>query len=349
MTVPAEGGQSPDERHIVERKRAFCIQVLVPDYITSALLDWAGGDPLADRAAYIPSLDDYRRRPPHPDRQAGGSGRVGVDSDDRPLVTILVAVYNGEPYLEHALRSAIGQSYANTELLVVDGASRDGTLDTLRRFDSHITRWFSEPDENYYDALNKGIAASRGRFIKILNADDLLPPTSVDAAVSWFTAHDEEECLRGQLELIDGSGQLVQTITNAQRAPYLPAFFPVLHPTWYVPRSLYERLGGYMTRFRVCGDYEYFYRLHDAGVRVAYLDTPLAQLRIGGISGGIRGSFEGLEVNRHYVGRPKAAEILLRTLGKKARLAALNRILGPDQAIQMNARVARILRRVRRE
>src|ERR1700722_12907065 len=90
----------------------------------------------------------------------------------KPLVSVITVVYNGAATLETTLLSVIGQSYDRVEYIVVDGGSKDGTLDLIDRYKSHIATWVSEPDKGVYDAMNKGIRMAKGDWLFFLGSDD---------------------------------------------------------------------------------------------------------------------------------------------------------------------------------
>src|SRR5260370_41279802 len=94
-----------------------------------------------------------------------------------PRITIVTAVRNGACYIEDTIRSVISQGYPNLEYIVVDGVSADGTLDIIRKYESHLASWVSQPDKGVYDALNTGFARSTSDIMGSLNASDLLHTT----------------------------------------------------------------------------------------------------------------------------------------------------------------------------
>ena len=89
-----------------------------------------------------------------------------------PLISIVTVSYNAAATIEDAIRSVLQQTYPHIEYIVIDGGSKDGTVDLLRRYDTQISHWVSEPDKGIYDAMNKGIALATGEYIGFLNADD---------------------------------------------------------------------------------------------------------------------------------------------------------------------------------
>ena len=89
-----------------------------------------------------------------------------------PLITIITVTYNAEKYLERTIRSIIGQTHTDYEYLIVDGGSKDRTLEIVKQYDGHVSRWVSEKDRGLYDAMNKGMRMATGDFIWFMNAGD---------------------------------------------------------------------------------------------------------------------------------------------------------------------------------
>ncbi|MDR2406629.1 MAG: glycosyltransferase [Bacteroidales bacterium] len=91
---------------------------------------------------------------------------------EQPVLTVVTVVYNGEKTLEKTIQSVTGQTYRNIEYIIVDGASKDGTLEIIKKYQDKIDLWISEPDKGIYDAMNKGIDLAHGGWINFMNAGD---------------------------------------------------------------------------------------------------------------------------------------------------------------------------------
>jgi glycosyltransferase involved in cell wall biosynthesis len=91
-----------------------------------------------------------------------------------PTVSIITITYNAERFLERTIESVIRQTATDYEYIIVDGGSTDGTLAIIRRYDSYVTRWISEPDSGLYDAMNKGLHLATGDYVWFMNAGDEL-------------------------------------------------------------------------------------------------------------------------------------------------------------------------------
>lgn len=102
--------------------------------------------------------------------------RLEVEREKKqPLISVVVAVFNGVETIEHLLKSVIGCTYDNLDLIIIDGGSSDGTLELLEKYSAHIKYWKSEKDRGIYDALNKAISACEvGSYVLVLGADDKL-------------------------------------------------------------------------------------------------------------------------------------------------------------------------------
>jgi len=101
-------------------------------------------------------------------------GHVKRTEIDKPLISVITVVYNGEKYIERAIQSVINQTYDNVEYVIIDGGSNDGTLDVIRKYDEVIDYWLSEPDKGVYDAMSKGLGVVHGDYVLFLGCDDYL-------------------------------------------------------------------------------------------------------------------------------------------------------------------------------
>ena len=283
-----------------------------------------------------PTLADYRDAPGRAHR---GERTVARDVGDLPLVSIVTVARNAERSLPATIASVAEQTYPNIEYIVVDGVSTDSTLEIVQSSRDVVSTWISEPDGGIYDAMNKGIALSTGRYVKLLNADDTLPPDSVARAVAAFGRAVEDTCIYGDIRLmgLDGTGFGFMTLQGGVKY-----FEPFLHPAWYVPLSTYRIHGLYRTNLRVASDYEYFLRLRRAGIRFQHVGgDPLVSFRIHGASSSLRGVREGFLINQEYQGSLRASYVAGLHLYKKLRGRAMDWVLGEERATLLRTRVHR--------
>jgi len=106
-------------------------------------------------------------------------GILAEETTDRPLITVVTAVFNAFGTIEATIESVLGQTYGSVEYIIIDGGSTDGTLDIIRKYEHAVDYWISEPDKGIYDAMNKGIRTSRGTWLNFLNAGDVFSNHSV--------------------------------------------------------------------------------------------------------------------------------------------------------------------------
>lgn len=227
-----------------------------------------------------PTFADYLARSAASSRQSGGRRRNAAGAG--PRVSVVTVVRNGAATLERTVRSVLAQTYAPIEYIVVDGASTDATLDIIRRHEAGIDYWMSEPDRGIADAWNKGLAASTGEIVAILNADDQYLPETVERAVRALTSSGAELAY-GRVELVDAGQNLVKAIDGQWRSSGLYAGIGFLHPSCFALRSAYARIGLFDTTYKYAMDADWLIRLHQAGGRFVRHDG-VTRMRADGVS-----------------------------------------------------------------
>jgi glycosyltransferase involved in cell wall biosynthesis len=255
-----------------------------------------------------------------------------------------MVVRNGLPHIADAITSVIDQQYGDTELIVIDGVSTDGTLGVIRKFESSISYWVSEPDAGIFDAWNKGIARSSGDLIKLLNADDRLTDSSIARAVDCYGGQSVPGVVASDIVVIDDDGAPLKLL---RRSAAHGGMWSVLHPSWYVARAVYDQVGLYSTEYRVASDYEMFLRLQSRDIPFDYVDDPLVEFRTGGASSGMKGVKEGYRILRGYYPLRQSITISGTHCAMKARHAMLRRVLGEQGTYRLRAFVRSVSSRAR--
>lgn len=119
-----------------------------------------------------------------------------------PIISIITVVYNSEDLLPATIESVINQTYADIEYIIVDGGSKDGTVDIIEKYKDQISQWVSEPDKGLYDAMNKGLKMATGDFVWFMNAGDhLYAPDIVEKMIEKWQA--DTDILYGEVMLVD--------------------------------------------------------------------------------------------------------------------------------------------------
>lgn len=218
-------------------------------------------------------------------------------------MTVVTVVYNGVATVGAACRSVLAQREAldalgvSLEYIVVDGGSRDGTVEVLQELAARpggIDRWVSEPDRGLYDAMNKGLAMATGDFVGFLNSDDAYAHGGVLAgavarvrAADGETGGDEVGVWFGDLDYVDAAGKVVRRWRSGDYRPgaFLHGWMPP-HPTFFVRRERVAALGGgFRLDLRSAADYEFMLRmLHVGKLSAVYFPETMVRMQVGGMS-----------------------------------------------------------------
>lgn len=203
-------------------------------------------------------------------------------------ISVVTAVFNRADTVAEALASVRSQSWPAVEHIVIDGGSTDGSLPILEAHRAQLAVLVSEPDKGIYDALNKGIRRATGDVVGFLHADDLYETTGSLARVAAAFDDPTVDAVYGDLVYVrnDDPSQVVRYWRAGHFVPgCLERGWMPPHPTFYVRRSVYERLGLFETKFRIAADYESVLRiLGRGGAKPAYLPHVLVRMRLGGVS-----------------------------------------------------------------
>jgi glycosyltransferase involved in cell wall biosynthesis len=235
-------------------------------------------------------------------------------------LSIITVCYNSAATIRDAVDSVLEQEGVELEYIVIDGQSSDETVDVLKTYGERVTHLVSEPDHGIYDAMNKGVALATGDVVGILNSDDFYADASVlSEVVTAFEGNREPgtrhtappshdgghegkqpstinhrsstahvDCVYGDLDYVDAedtdrvvrawrSGELTH---RAFRRGWHPA-----HPTFFVRRSVYERVGTFNLDLKIAADYEFMLRVLERDqAKAAYLPRVLVKMRTGGAS-----------------------------------------------------------------
>ena len=204
-------------------------------------------------------------------------------------VTIITITYNSAATLEDTLRSVVNQDYPNIEYLIIDGKSKDNTLQIVDKYKDKITKIVSEKDKGLYDALNKGIALAKGDIVGMLHSDDLYESNHVVSdIVKTFEKNPSADGVYADLVFVDRNDINKVTRTwesgDYEEGDFLSGWMPP-HPTFFVKKECYERFGGFNTSLRLSADYELMLRMiHKNKIKLAYLPKVVVKMRMGGVS-----------------------------------------------------------------
>lgn len=205
-------------------------------------------------------------------------------------VTIITVTLNSEKYLADCIQSVFKQNYTNIEHIIIDGKSTDNTVSIIKKYDTYISKWISEPDRGMYDAINKGIEMATGDIIGVLNSDDVFASNDVIKNIVNCFVENKTDSVFGDLVFVNPSN--IEKITRIWKGmPYRRFRFNYgwmpAHPTFYLKRELIKQYGLYENHYHTAADYEFMARyLYKHRISATYLDQMVVKMRNGGLSNG---------------------------------------------------------------
>lgn len=207
---------------------------------------------------------------------------------DNMKVSIITVVLNNKDTIEDCMLSVFNQSYPDIEYIVIDGGSIDGTTDIIKKYESKIAKWVSEPDRGIYDAMNKGIKLASGDIIGILNSDDFYAHGKVIERVVSVIERNQADSCYGDLIYVDRYNP-DKVIRYWKSKPFNKNLFKKgwmpPHPTFFCRKSLYEKYGLFKEEMRIAADYEMMLRLlYKFECSTVYIPEVLVKMRGGGNS-----------------------------------------------------------------
>lgn len=223
------------------------------------------------------------------------------DMDD-PLVSVVTAVYNGAEFIEDNILSVKNQKYPHIEHIIIDGGSRDGTVDIIKRYaGTYNLRWVSEKDGGVYDAFNKGFMKARGDIFTWLDGDNYFHSNVVESVMDIFRAVPAVDIVHGDVDIVDYHGKYLRTyrapnisfrnalIKNTSAIPLQPAAF--FRKEWY------QKANGFDLRYPIAADYDFWLNVLQYDPRVYCFHKVLGSYRRGknANSQSVRGVMRGME------------------------------------------------------
>jgi len=201
-------------------------------------------------------------------------------------ISIITVAFDSELYIASALRSVDQQSWRNFEHLVVDGASRDGTLCVVHANTRPWRHVLSEPDDGIYDAMNKGIRLTTGDIIGFINSDDFYASSTVLDTVAAVFQDPEIQACWGDLCYVK-QHEPSKIVRYWRSSGFVPGAFArgwcPPHPTFFVRREVLKRFGSFNLNFPIAADMELMARLIEVHrIRAVYIPKVLVHMRMGG-------------------------------------------------------------------
>ena len=210
----------------------------------------------------------------------------------KPLISVIVAVYNGAKTLQHCIDSVSNQTYLNKELIIIDGCSTDGTIDILMTNNDKIAYWKSEPDNGIYHAWNKALGHASGDWICFLGSDDYLWRRSVFEEIMPHMIKAESQGIRmvyGQVARVTEDDEIScvdgYSWEYTWRSIIIDGICTFTHQGMFHHRSLFELYGRFDESFQIAGDYELLIRAFKDGGDAYFINGLIvAGMQTGGIT-----------------------------------------------------------------
>lgn len=181
---------------------------------------------------------------------------------ENKLITIIIASLNSSQTIEDCINSINAQTYTNTELIIIDGASTDGTIDILKKNNEVISTWISEPDHGIYDAWNKAIHIAKGDYICFLGADDQWKEKrNLEKLVATAKNNNYPDIISGKVEYLDEKGNSIKQHGQAWDFKKMQRWMILAHPGMLHHKRLFQKFGQFDSSLSIAGDYEFLLRL----------------------------------------------------------------------------------------
>lgn len=215
-------------------------------------------------------------------------------------ISIITATYNSEKTLKDTLESVLKQNYKDYEHIIVDGLSKDSTIDIIKEYEPRYEgklRYISEKDKGIYDAMNKGINIATGDIIGLLNSDDIYSSNDVLERINETIENKKCDGIYANLIFMDEETMSKpQRIWKSEKGSIYNGWHPA-HPTLYLKKEVYNKIGLFNLKYRICADYDFMIRmLSNNDIKLEYLDKCLVYMRVGGTStAGIKGYIKNLK------------------------------------------------------
>lgn len=223
------------------------------------------------------------------------------------LISIIIATYNASKTLKTCLDSIVPQLCSGTELIIVDGGSKDNTNDIIKSYGDNVSVHISEPDKGIYDAWNKGVALSHGDWIMFIGADDILLPNAVGTYLNTIknTADiDSYDYICAHNEYVDFEGKLLKIMGNEPRWSNMRRGMAAAHvASLHNKKNLFDKIGGYNLNFKICADYELLIRKKQ-NLKYLFIPSHIAKMKVGGMSFSTKAIIEAYKIRKLHHSLP---------------------------------------------
>lgn len=201
-----------------------------------------------------------------------------------PKLSIITINLNNCEGLSRTINSVIEQTFMDYEYIIIDGGSKDGSVDIIKKYENKINNWISEEDRGIYSAMNKGIKNATGEYCLFLNSGDYLYSPTVLESVFRDSPISDLICCLLNIEKADGSDPEIYSIDTERITNRYMFVRSLPHPSTLIKKELFGKYGLYDESFKIAGDYEFFVRVIKKKVKVEINPIILSCFNNGGVS-----------------------------------------------------------------
>lgn len=211
--------------------------------------------------------------------------RTGGNDVQLPRITIVTPSFNQGPYLERTILSVLNQNYPNLEYIIMDGASSDGSVEIIRKYEKYLAYWSSEKDEGQAHAIRKGFSRATGQILAYLNSDDIYLPNILRSVANCFLENPTVSFVYGNKVIIDSNDFIVseRRVTGFNRLSRLGLVyggFGFYQPASFWTKMIYDSTKGIDVSLKFCMDNDLFYQFMNTGCEFRFLRQYLAGFRV---------------------------------------------------------------------
>jgi glycosyltransferase involved in cell wall biosynthesis len=233
-----------------------------------------------------PTIEEYIKKQLRSPRKQGGlkvnNSFHETSQQNQPLITIITVTYNAADSLEVTIQSVLNQTYHNLEYIIIDGGSTDSTIDIIKKYETHIAYWCSEPDKGIYDAMNKGIALSEGALIGLINAGDTYLPNALFSITEKYISSDKLFIYYGDIyRWYTDANIKIKVNSSFEELKYSMS---ICHQAMFITKYTYLTHGLYNLNYKYVSDYAYILSLLQANANFIYVDSIIACYQTGGVT-----------------------------------------------------------------
>jgi len=196
-------------------------------------------------------------------------------------ISIVTPSYNQAKFLERTILSVLNQNYPNLEYIIIDGGSKDGSVEIIKRYEKFLSYWISEPDKGQADAIKKGFDKSTGEIIAYINSDDTYLPRSFFKMAEASQKHFEADLIFGDIYFINEYDQIIGEckLTNLNITHLVYEGICLTQQATFWTKEIYNKVGGLNPKYKFCMDFDLFTRIADMG-QLNYIPGHIANFRI---------------------------------------------------------------------